>query len=275
MRSVNFAGLEKDHRTAALAKPESRRLNCQPYGSEPPLTQSATYLKYSDDVQSREQHRGHEPGTRGKCGGEGAHRETEGGELRFVGPNVAAHGNPALTRAEQSPNRAPGTEATILSHTVERVLPYSRELLFDVAADVERYSDFHASWTRARITRREVDRYWTEQMIALGPLRASSDLRRSVPAGTDRRDVYRGALPFVPLRWTFESHPDGGTRAKLARKLDVYSGLLERIVDPVHKGIIADTIAGFKNEAARTTGPAAGIQIEWWCPRPTVYSWIL
>jgi coenzyme Q-binding protein COQ10 len=151
----------------------------------------------------------------------------------------------------------------MLCHTVERVLPYSRELLFDVAADVEHYPAFLRSWKTARITRREADRYWTEQSIALGPVcaRFGSETLLNRPG---RIDVTSTEAPFrsFHLSWTFEPEANGGTRARLAAELDIHSRLLERIAEPLLRGIIAETIADFETEAARVAAPAAMLQSE-------------
>jgi coenzyme Q-binding protein COQ10 len=150
----------------------------------------------------------------------------------------------------------------MLNHTVVRVLPYTPELLFDVAADVERYPEFLASWTKVRITRREADRYRTEQSIALGPLRARFG-SETVLRRPQRIDVTSTEAPFrsFHLRWTFQPHPNGGTRAGLAARLDVHSRLIELIVEPLLGAIIADTIAAFETQAARTAGHAGRIQL--------------
>lgn len=60
----------------------------------------------------------------------------------------------------------------MLTQRIERVLPYNSEMLFDIAADVERYSEYLPWWIEAQVTRREADRYWTDQTITFGPLRA-------------------------------------------------------------------------------------------------------
>ena len=140
----------------------------------------------------------------------------------------------------------------MLSRSVERVLPYGRELLFDVAADVERYPEFLASWTRARITRREAGVYWTDQTIGLGPLRARFGTK-TVLRRPGRIDVTSDEPPFrsFHLSWAFEPLADGGTRVGLAAEMDLHSRLLERLVEPVFKGLIADTIAAFETQAAR------------------------
>jgi hypothetical protein len=59
----------------------------------------------------------------------------------------------------------------MLIEATGRTLPFSREQVFDVAADIERYPDFLPGWRSARITRRESNRCYVEQVLALGFLR--------------------------------------------------------------------------------------------------------
>jgi len=56
----------------------------------------------------------------------------------------------------------------MLTQSVERLLPYSRARLFDLAADVERYPEFLRWWISARIRRRQTDVYYTDQVVAFG-----------------------------------------------------------------------------------------------------------
>lgn len=138
----------------------------------------------------------------------------------------------------------------MLSHRVERLLPCSPELLFDLAADVERYPEFLPWWIEARVTRREGDHYWTDQTIAFGPLRtrfgSQTDLCRP-----DRIDVNSQAAPFrqFHLSWSFEPLPDRTTQVSLTAQLDLRSRLLERIVAPILKGIITEIITAFEARA--------------------------
>lgn len=142
-----------------------------------------------------------------------------------------------------------------MRYSVERVLPYDREFLFDIAADVERYPEFLASWTAARIIRREASAYWTHQTIGFGPLRASFG-SKTVLTRPERIDVVSSEAPFrsFHLSWVFESRPDSRTRVSLAAQLDLHSALLERIVEPILEGVIAATIGAFEARAARLHG---------------------
>jgi coenzyme Q-binding protein COQ10 len=104
------------------------------------------------------------------------------------------------------------------SHDVERVLPYDRKLLFDIAADVERYAEFLPAWTAARITRREGNVYWTDQTIGLGPLRARFG-SETVLNRPERIEVVSSEPPFRSFRlfWVFEPRPHAGDPVRATR----------------------------------------------------------
>lgn len=56
-------------------------------------------------------------------------------------------------------------------HRDRRYIAAPAEQVFDLIADVERYPEFLSIWRSARIYEREVDVYFTEQEVGLGPIR--------------------------------------------------------------------------------------------------------
>jgi coenzyme Q-binding protein COQ10 len=59
----------------------------------------------------------------------------------------------------------------MLIENTGRLLPYNREQVFDVAADIERYPDFLPGWRSARIIRRQANTCFVDQVLAFGFLR--------------------------------------------------------------------------------------------------------
>jgi len=136
----------------------------------------------------------------------------------------------------------------MLSQKVERLLPRAEpERLFDIAADVERYPEFLRWWIAARVERREVNAYYTEQVLGLGPLRVrfSSKTILERPA---RIEVISHEPPFrrFGLIWAFTPEPSAGCRVSLAAELELHSGLLQRLVAAVLPGAVADIVAAFE-----------------------------
>lgn len=139
----------------------------------------------------------------------------------------------------------------MLIQRVERVLPYTSEPLFDLAADVESYPELLPWWIEAHVTRRETDRYWTDQTIAFGPLRARFS-SMTVLCRPERIDVTSRDPPFrlFDLSWTFEPERERATRVNLTARFDLRSALLEQLVAPILQRIVAQIIAAFEARAA-------------------------
>lgn len=137
------------------------------------------------------------------------------------------------------------------TQSVERLLPYSSEQLFALAADVERYPEFLRWWIAARIRKREADVYYTEQVLGLGPVRVSFG-SKTVLQRPERIEVTSEEPPFrrFHLSWAFESRP-GGCRVCLAAALEFQSHLLQRLVDRMLSAEIAEIISAFEDRAHR------------------------
>lgn len=98
----------------------------------------------------------------------------------------------------------------------ERVLPYPREAVFDLVADVERYPEFLPGWREARILERRDNQLLVEQ--ELGGMGLSFRFRTS--ARLDRPDGIRIETREHPFRhldqaWRFQARPTGGSRVVL------------------------------------------------------------
>ncbi len=138
----------------------------------------------------------------------------------------------------------------MLSQRVDRLLPYSREQLFDLAADVERYPEFLRWWIMARIWKREGKVYYTDQILGLGPIRlhfcSRTELHRP-----ERIEVISDEAPFRHFRlsWIFQSHSGDHCQVTLVAEFELRSGLLQRLIGRVLPVAIADVIAAFEIRA--------------------------
>lgn len=96
------------------------------------------------------------------------------------------------------------------SHAEQRVLPYSREQMFDLVAAVDRYPEF-LPWCRgAQIISREGDVLRADLVIGFKMFRERFTSRVEL-ARPERIDVVYTDGPFRHLenRWGFEDRPEG------------------------------------------------------------------
>jgi coenzyme Q-binding protein COQ10 len=132
----------------------------------------------------------------------------------------------------------------------ERLLPYTCEQLFDLAADVERYPEYLPWWMAARIRRREANTYFTDQVLGLGPIRVSFASRTVLQRPT-RIEVTSRDFPFrqFKLSWNFVTVAETGCRVSLIAEFELRSVLLQGILDRVLPGATAEVIAAFEARA--------------------------
>jgi coenzyme Q-binding protein COQ10 len=133
---------------------------------------------------------------------------------------------------------------------VGRVLPFSREQVFDIAADIERYPDFLRWWITAQIRKRESNICYVDQVLGLGPVRvqfsSTAVLRRP-----ERIDVTSSDPPFrrFSLSWLVEAGPSAGCRVSIVADLELRSRFLQQVVDRVLPATVVDIISAFEARA--------------------------
>lgn len=142
------------------------------------------------------------------------------------------------------------------SHKVLRVLPYSSEQLFDIAADVERYSEFQPWWVATRVRDRHGDVYHTDQVVGLGPIRQRFS-SRTVLRRPDRIEVTSSDRPFrrFELTWAFDPVPGEGCRVSLAADVELRSRLLQNLFGQSMARMVEGIAAAFEARAGRLYGP--------------------
>lgn len=134
---------------------------------------------------------------------------------------------------------------------ISRLLPYSCEQVFDLAADIERYPEFLPSWISARILKREANTLYVEQVLGVGPMRvqfgSTAVLRRP-----ERIDITSSESPFrhYSLTWLVEPGPLLSCRLSAMADLELDSGFLQHVVNRVLPESIEEVIAAFEVRAS-------------------------
>ena len=115
------------------------------------------------------------------------------------------------------------------SHQAQRLLPYSRQQLFSLIADIESYPAFMPGYQAARIVQRVDDRLKVEQRVGLGPLAYSfnSEARLEPPG---RITIHAEDGPFARLDVEWQLTPkDTGCRVTLVSRYELRHPLLGQI----------------------------------------------
>jgi coenzyme Q-binding protein COQ10 len=133
---------------------------------------------------------------------------------------------------------------------VGELLPFTREQVFDLAADIERYPDFLPGYITAQIQKRESNTFYVDQVVGFGPVRVQFS-SKAVLRRPERIDVTSFDAPFrrFSLSWVVEAGPPPSCRVSLVAELELRSKLLQLAIDRALPATIAGAIAAFEARA--------------------------
>lgn len=130
---------------------------------------------------------------------------------------------------------------------LHRAVPYAREGVFDIVADIERYPQFVPGCRSARILRREGECLRVEQGVGAGgwSWRFRTDARLVRP---ERIEIASRDHPFEHLRqvWRFVEVDAGRTEVTLAVDYELRSPLLRNLVSGLFDEGFRRTLAAFE-----------------------------
>lgn len=147
------------------------------------------------------------------------------------------------------------------SHSATRILPYTREQLFDLAADVESYPEFLPGWVEARVLEHGGNRQRVEQRLGLKwiplPFVTTAILDRPHRLSIHSSD---GPFRFLQIEWRFATAGPAHCTVSLEFKYELRTGLLERLAAATFDQLSPEIIKRF-DQRARTlygTGTETG-----------------
>ena len=141
------------------------------------------------------------------------------------------------------------------SHEVNRLLGFTAEQLFDLVADVDRYPEFLPWWIEARVSERDGDVYYTDQLVGFGPIRERFR-SRTVLNRPERIDVMSSDRPFehFQLVWQFNPVSSKGCRVGLQAEIEFRSRALQNFFGWRLVGEIRRIITAFQSRADQFYG---------------------
>ncbi len=140
------------------------------------------------------------------------------------------------------------------AHSETKTLPYTPQQLFDVVADVARYSEF-LPWCRAsRIIDRKDSEFLAELIIHYKGLSESytSHVRLTPHSAIDVVMV-KGPLEYLTNSWHF-TPSEGGTRVDFMLDFKFRSRLLEKLMGGFFTRASEKMVAAFKERAETRYG---------------------
>jgi coenzyme Q-binding protein COQ10 len=143
------------------------------------------------------------------------------------------------------------------THAEKRILPYTREQLFDLVADVERYPEFLPWCLGARVRERAANAITADLLIGFRMVRERFT-SRVVLQRPDRIDVSYSKGPFRYLNnhWEFIPQPDGRCLIDFYVDFEFRSRLLQKIIEVLFNEAVRRMVSAFEARARALYGGA-------------------
>jgi coenzyme Q-binding protein COQ10 len=135
---------------------------------------------------------------------------------------------------------------------------YTSDQLFDLVADVEKYSEF-LPWVRSsRIVRREPNAVWVDMVLGIGPLQMHFGSHAALYP-PHAIEITSSDAPFLWFgqRWEFGTAPDGHAVVGYRYEFSLRPPVLELISDAALDGALRATINAFEDRARQIYGTRA------------------
>ena len=143
------------------------------------------------------------------------------------------------------------------THAEKRLLPYTREQLFDLVADVGRYPEFLPWCLAARVRERTANAITADLLIGFRMVRERFT-SRVVLERPDRIDVSYSEGPFRYLNnhWEFIAQPDGKCLIDFYVDFEFRSRFLQRIIAVLFNEAVRRMVSAFEARARALYGAA-------------------
>ncbi|MDA1071154.1 MAG: type II toxin-antitoxin system RatA family toxin [Proteobacteria bacterium] len=141
-------------------------------------------------------------------------------------------------------------------HREERHLPWSREQMFDLVADVARYPEFLPWCTASRIRKREGDVFWADLVIGFKMFRERFTSRVEL-ARPERLDVSYTEGPFKRMHntWLFRAEPDGSCTIEFDIDFEFRNVILQKAIGMLFHEAVRRMVGAFEARARGLYGP--------------------
>lgn len=145
------------------------------------------------------------------------------------------------------------------AHHEKRFLPYSREQMFDLVADVGRYAEF-LPWVTAVRVRSDSDAEMVADLIVgFRSLRERFTSRvTKVRPGRISVEYLDGPLKFLRNEWRFEAEP-GGCTVDFAVDFAFRNRVFEAIAGQMFDAALRKMIGAFETRAAALYAGSSGM----------------
>jgi coenzyme Q-binding protein COQ10 len=147
------------------------------------------------------------------------------------------------------------------THAEKRVLPYTKEQMFDLVADVERYPEFLPWCLAARVRERRPDLVVADLLIGFKMFRERFTSRVELKRPTCIDVSYaEGPFRYLNNHWVFTDLPGGRCEIDFFVDFEFRSALLQKVIGLLFNEAVRRMVTAFEGRAKQLygTGGARG-----------------
>ena len=144
----------------------------------------------------------------------------------------------------------------MLQHIERKTLPYSQQQMFDLVADVGRYSEFAPWCIASRINSIESESVFYADLVVGYKLfreRFSSKVILRAPELIEI-EYLRGPLKHLKNRWEFIAEPDGSCTIDFSVEFEFQNSMLHGIAKVFFHEVIRRMVSAFEARAQQLYG---------------------
>ena len=141
------------------------------------------------------------------------------------------------------------------THAEKRVLPYTREQLFDLVASVEKYPEFLPWCIASRITKREGNALYADLIIGYKMVREKFGSRVTLTRPTHIHVEYlSGPMKHLSNHWDFVDNRDGTTTLDFFVDFEFRNVFFRRLMGLFFNEAVRRMVAAFEGRAQALYG---------------------
>ena len=139
--------------------------------------------------------------------------------------------------------------------TEQRVLPYSREQLFDLVADIGKYPDFLPWCLAARVTKQDESVVLADLVIGWRLVREKFSSRVTMTRPAELRvDYLDGPMRYMFTNWQFKEAAGGGCQIDFIVDFEFKSRSLQMLMGVFFNEAVRRMVTAFEDRAYRIYG---------------------
>jgi coenzyme Q-binding protein COQ10 len=141
------------------------------------------------------------------------------------------------------------------THAEKRILPYTREQLFDLVADVERYPEFLPWCLAARIRERRPDLVVADLLIGFKMVRERFTSRVELKRPSCIDVAYaEGPFRYLNNHWVFTELANGRCEIDFFVDFEFRSAILQKLIGLLFNEAVRRMVSAFESRAKQLYG---------------------